>query len=64
VIYYQLEFKVSGPNFSRHNVAVLVARRDTLFTFNAQCPDDRWEADGAALRAAADSFSLLIDADR
>lgn len=59
VRYYTFEFTVSSPAFSRHNVAVLAARSDFLYTFNAQCPATRWDADGAALRAAAASFRLL-----
>ena len=37
----------------------IVRRGETLYTFNAQCPEVRWAEDGAALRSAAASFALM-----
>lgn len=62
VLYYQFEYTIqkSGPSpFLRHNVSVIASRGDVLFTLNAQCPEARWAADGARVRAAADTFRLL-----
>ncbi|GLC42035.1 Thylakoid-anchored PsbP-like protein [Pleodorina starrii] len=58
-LYYTLEYTVRGPRFFRHNVSVYTARNDLLYTFNAQCPEARWEDDALALQASAASFKLL-----
>ncbi|KAG2437352.1 hypothetical protein HXX76_006007 [Chlamydomonas incerta] len=57
-LYYTLEYTVRGPRFFRHNVSVYTARSNQLYTFNAQCPETRWQEDAAALLASAASFRL------
>jgi hypothetical protein len=38
-----MEYTVLRPGrFFRHNVAVSASAADTLFTFNAQCPEESW----------------------
>ena len=34
-------------------------RDQTLYTFNAQCPEDKWAEDSPALEKAAASFMLM-----
>ncbi|KAG2487221.1 hypothetical protein HYH03_014194 [Edaphochlamys debaryana] len=58
-LYYTLEYTMRGPKFYRHNVSVYTARSGLLYTFNAQCPQDRFEEDAAALRESAASFRLV-----
>lgn len=57
-LYYAQEFTVKGPRFSRHNVSVYTTRDSTLYTYNAQCPEDLWEDAAALLRRSAESFVL------
>ncbi|GFR47691.1 hypothetical protein Agub_g9440 [Astrephomene gubernaculifera] len=59
-LYYTLEYTVQGPRFFRHNLSVYTTRKDMLYTFNAQCPEARWQEDAAVLRASAASFRLLL----
>lgn len=59
VRYYAAEFTVRGAAFFRHNLAVYAARDDTLFTFNAVAPEDRWGEASGRLAAAAASFRLI-----
>lgn len=58
-LYYWQEFIVQSDAFSRHNLSVYSARNGLLYTLNAQCPEERWAADEAAFRRAADSFTIL-----
>ncbi|RRT77389.1 hypothetical protein B296_00013512 [Ensete ventricosum] len=58
VNYYRLEFRVEGPSFRRHNVAVCCARRGKLFTLNAQAPESVWPRVKQELYRIADSFNL------
>jgi hypothetical protein len=62
VLYYQFEFTVSSSSFSRHNVSVLAARDNRLYTLNCQCPQAEWEKESAQLLATAASFRLLPEA--
>ena len=39
--------------------AVYAARNGLLYTLNAQCPEERWAADEAGFRRAAESFTIL-----
>ena len=36
-----------------------VCRNQTLYTFNAQCPEGKWADDNAALEKVAASFILM-----
>jgi hypothetical protein len=64
---YELEYIVQGPGFNRHNVSVIGTQliqsgsqmQPFLYTFNAQCPQDRWETLQPLLVASASSFTLL-----
>ncbi|CAD5165027.1 unnamed protein product [Musa acuminata subsp. malaccensis] len=58
VNYYRLEFRVEGPSFRRHNVAVCCARRGKLFTLNAQAPESVWPRVKQEFYRIADSFNL------
>ncbi|GIL59151.1 hypothetical protein Vafri_14071 [Volvox africanus] len=58
-LYYTLEYTVRGPRFFRHNVSVYTTRNDLLYTFNAQCPEGRWQEDAGVLLASAASFKLF-----
>ncbi|WOL06742.1 psbP domain-containing protein 7, chloroplastic [Canna indica] len=58
VNYYKLEFKVEGPSFRRHNVAVCCARDGKLFTLNAQAPESLWPKVRQEFYKIADSFNL------
>eukprot|EP00873_Tetraselmis_striata_P014914 jgi/Tetstr1/435178/TSEL_002634.t1 len=58
-LYYTMEYTVKAPTFFRHNVSVYAAADDTLFTFNAQCPESAWEDSQELLRTAASSFRLV-----
>ena len=44
VLYYTMEYTVKGPSFFRHNISKYAAASDTLYTYNAVCPDDKWDA--------------------
>lgn len=61
VKYYKLEFRVEGPSFRRHNVAVCCARNGKLYTMNAQAPESTWKTVQKEFFAMADSFSLVSD---
>eukprot|EP00879_Flechtneria_rotunda_P006547 GHRR01006880.1.p1 GENE.GHRR01006880.1~~GHRR01006880.1.p1 ORF type:complete len:308 (+),score=105.40 GHRR01006880.1:460-1383(+) len=58
-LYYQFEFIITAPTFSRHNVAVLASQGNLLYTLTAQCPESRWQEDGDRLQQAAASFRLM-----
>nr|XP_010938437.1 psbP domain-containing protein 7, chloroplastic [Elaeis guineensis]XP_010938438.1 psbP domain-containing protein 7, chloroplastic [Elaeis guineensis]XP_010938439.1 psbP domain-containing protein 7, chloroplastic [Elaeis guineensis]XP_010938440.1 psbP domain-containing protein 7, chloroplastic [Elaeis guineensis]XP_010938441.1 psbP domain-containing protein 7, chloroplastic [Elaeis guineensis] len=58
VNYYKLEFRVEGPSFRRHNVAVCTACSGKLFTLNAQAPESTWPKVREEFYKIADSFSL------
>ncbi|GLI62450.1 hypothetical protein VaNZ11_005080 [Volvox africanus] len=58
-LYYTLEYTVRGPRFYRHNVSVYAIRNDLLYTFNAQCPEGRWQEDAGVLLASAASLKLF-----
>ena len=38
-----MEYTVKGPSFFRHNISKYAAAADTLYTYNAVCPEDRWD---------------------
>lgn len=57
-LYYQMEFTVQSPAFFRHNLAVVGARNDLLYTLNCQCPEGRWADVAPQFRRAADSFRI------
>ncbi len=38
---------------------VISCREGLLYTFNSQCPEDRWLAEKEKLTVAAESFALL-----
>lgn len=59
VNYYKLEFRVEGPSFRRHNVAVCCARDGKLYTLNAQVPESSWVKVKRDLFQIADSFNLI-----
>ncbi|KAJ4802149.1 Photosystem II reaction center PsbP family protein [Rhynchospora pubera] len=59
VNYYKLEFKVEGPSFRRHNVAVCCARDGKLYTLNAQAPESGWSQVKKDFFQIADSFNLI-----
>ncbi|KAJ1692133.1 hypothetical protein LUZ63_008831 [Rhynchospora breviuscula] len=59
VNYYKLEFKVEGPSFCRHNVAVCCARDGKLYTLNAQAPESGWSQVKKDFFQIADSFNLI-----
>ncbi|XP_078158414.1 photosystem II reaction center PsbP family protein [Carex rostrata] len=59
VNYYKLEFRVEGPSFRRHNVAVCCARDGKLYTLNAQVPESSWVEVKRDLFQIADSFNLI-----
>ena len=46
------------PPATQH-IAVYAARNGLLYTLNCQCAEERWEANAAAFRKAADSFTIL-----
>ncbi|KAJ4957251.1 hypothetical protein NE237_014034 [Protea cynaroides] len=56
--YYQLDFRVEGPSFRRHNVAICCARGGRLFTLNAQAPESSWPEIKPVFYAIADSFTI------
>mmetsp|Transcript_9107 Transcript_9107/g.26126 ORF Transcript_9107/g.26126 Transcript_9107/m.26126 type:complete len:113 (-) Transcript_9107:550-888(-) len=58
VLYYSMEYTVKAPTFFRHNISVYASATDTLFTFNAQSPQDAWEGLQGPLKAAAQSFRI------
>lgn len=58
-LYYNLEYTVKSPDFFRHNISVYAARDGLLYTFNSQCPEDRWLSERVNLSTAANSFRLL-----
>jgi hypothetical protein len=45
--------------YSDPDSAGAVRRDQTLYTFNAQCPEVKWAEDGPALEKAAASFLLM-----
>lgn len=57
--YYKLEFRVEGPSFRRHNVAVCCARDGKLYTLNAQAPESAWVQVRRDFFHIADSFNLI-----
>ncbi|XP_065851964.1 psbP domain-containing protein 7, chloroplastic [Euphorbia lathyris] len=59
VKYYELEFRVEGPSFRRHNVAVCCARDGRLYTLNAQAPESKWQNVEEKFHRISKSFSLL-----
>ncbi|WCJ43123.1 Photosystem II reaction center PsbP family protein [Euphorbia peplus] len=59
VKYYELEFRVEGPSFQRHNIAVCCARDGRLFTLNAQAPESKWQNVEEEFHRIAKSFTLL-----
>ncbi|KAL3134028.1 Thylakoid-anchored PsbP-like protein [Trebouxia sp. C0010 RCD-2024] len=59
-LYYNLEYTVKSPDFFRHNISVYAARNGMLYTFNSQCPEDKWATEKTKLAVAAQSFSLLL----
>eukprot|EP00877_Chromochloris_zofingiensis_P014932 jgi/Chrzof1/9693/Cz04g12120.t1_PPD7[v5.2] len=63
-LYYLFEYTIKGPAFYRHNLSVLSAQDNLLYTLNVQCPQDKWVRDGAVLQQAAQSFKLLTDASQ
>jgi hypothetical protein len=64
---YELEYIIQGPGFNRHNVSVIGTQliqsgghmQPFLYTFNAQCPQNRWATLQPLLVASASSFTLL-----
>lgn len=60
---YWFEFtveKVSGEKrWKRHNLAIVGAKNDVLYTFNAQCSESRWPSLQGQYKTAADSFDML-----
>jgi hypothetical protein len=60
-VYYELEYQIrkeGAGEWKRHNIAVLCAQDDVLYTFNSQCSAAAWEQYAAVLRVAANSFVL------
>ncbi|XP_042476464.1 psbP domain-containing protein 7, chloroplastic [Macadamia integrifolia] len=58
VNYYKLDFRVEGPSFRRHNVAICCARGGRLFSLNAQAPESAWPDIKPVFYAIADSFTI------
>lgn len=60
VVYYNMEYTVEGPSFSRHNVAVYaVSSAAELYTWSAQAPQSLWSSVEAQFRVISRSFQLL-----
>jgi PsbP len=60
-LYYEVEYRVTrheAVGWQRHNIAVLCASDDVLYTFNAQCGEARWPDRQVLLRTAARSFEI------
>lgn len=63
ISYYRIEYQVRKDGvgaWQRHNLAVLSARNDVLYTFNAQCRESKWSELGTMYAKAADSFQLRV----
>lgn len=57
---YSLEFTVEKVGaWKRHNVAVIGAQDNILYTFNAQCAEARWDQYWEKYIPAAESFKLI-----
>eukprot|EP01018_Ginkgo_biloba_P017860 Gb_28899 [translate_table: standard] len=59
VVYYNLEYIVQGPSFSRHNVAVCTTFAGQLVTLNAQSPEVLWPTMKGKFYEIANSFKLI-----
>jgi PsbP len=60
-LYYEVEYLVTRngtEGWQRHNIAVLCAFDDVLYTLNAQCGEKRWADRQVLLRSAARSFEI------
>ncbi|GLJ46151.1 hypothetical protein SUGI_0972280 [Cryptomeria japonica] len=60
ITYYNLEYTVQSPTFSRHNVAVYTTFAGQLFTLNAQSPEALWPTMKGKFYEIADSFKLIL----
>jgi hypothetical protein len=58
-LYYEMEFTVASPTFSRHNLAVYASRNGLLYTLNCQCRQAGWGGYERQFMAAANSFRIL-----
>jgi len=57
-VYYTFEYTVQKGAFFQHTVSVVTSRGTELYTFTATVPEGRWEEQGGALLAAAESFAI------
>ena len=58
---YWFEFTVEKPTvWKRHNVAVIGSRDNSLYTFNAQCNESRWDVLREEYNTAAASFNMIM----
>lgn len=64
LLYYQFEFTIETAKWKRHNVAVLATQDNLLYTLTVQCPQSRWDKDGAVLKQAAASLKLKPSSNR
>lgn len=60
ITYYNLEYTVQSPTFSRHNVAVYTAFAGQLFTLNAQSAEALWPTMKEKFYEIAASFKLIL----
>jgi photosystem II oxygen-evolving enhancer protein 2 len=56
--YYLLEYAVTLPTQTRHNLASVVVRRGQLFTYNLSTTEKRWEKAQEKFRQSVNSFSV------
>ncbi|WP_320664698.1 photosystem II reaction center PsbP [Prochlorococcus sp. MIT 1223] len=59
-IFYDLEYKVTYPSSTRHELATVVIDRGTLYTFAAGTDEVRWPKVNSIFQRVVDSFTLLI----
>eukprot|EP00850_Spirogloea_muscicola_P017838 SM000157S02068 [mRNA] locus=s157:135564:136941:+ [translate_table: standard] len=59
--YYVLEYTVQAPTFFRHNGSVYASYDNSLYSFNAQCPEALWPEQRDSLTQAAQSFRLTAN---
>ena len=57
--FYDLEYKISYPNNTRHEIATVVVDRGNLYTFAAGTDENRWSKVSILFKNVVDSFTLL-----
>jgi photosystem II oxygen-evolving enhancer protein 2 len=63
VKYYNMEFKVTAPNYSRHALAAFTVNNGKFYTLLTGCNERRWKKVGPKLKDMIGSFSTFTIVD-